>query len=465
MIPSTSRAIALTISSILAVAGATGCSSHQDGEDGFNAPEITGSSADDVVPSTIAPEISIQDVVSEQVKKGEGADAVRFLEQAVEERVTDPAARAALVQQIRKYFDDATAGVVRTEPFPVLPFRLLGGAQAIFAGRETAAPASTARTTLDSTRSLADEDLTRCTPVRPSLVPAAAGLHKGGLPDPKTSDCALFRTQQLAAVLNDLALGERGQRSEITDGARRVTSVDAVVAYLLETGHTIRIENNRYFADFLGLWYDGKSVAAPVWINTGIAVPGGGTLTVPSPHAGYSFHIRGPKFVGSLEFFLGTEGGASFRPVSGMHRPRWAGERAEYTYSTKSHPEKVKETFAVAAALRARWSDEGAGKPLEGYGVLGVCTDSTSVIERIVEGRGPSLFPLARLAAPVDRTREPLDLKLKDAIAALPRDVQEFEPGESDGPAIARIRTTMPMPASELKTRYPTLADQLRRLP
>lgn len=465
MISSSSRVIALTVSSMLAVTGATGCSSHQDEGENPAASELTESSADDRVPSTIAPEISIQDVVTDQVKKGQGGDAVRFLEQAVEERVTGPEARAALQQQIRKYFDDATAGVVRAEPFPVLPFRLLGGAQAIFAGRETAVPASTARTTLDSTRSLADEDPTRCTPARPSLVPTVAGLQKGGLPDPKTSDCALFRTQQLAAVLNDLALGKRGQRSEITDGARRITSVDAVVAYLVETGHSIRIENNRYFADFLGLWYGGKSVAAPVWIDTGIAVQGGGTLTVPSPHAGYSFHIRGPKFVGSLEFFLGTEGGASFRPVSGMHRPRWAGERAEYTYSTKNHADKVKETFAVAAALRARWSDEGAGKPLEGYGVLGVCSDSTSVIERIVEGRGPSLFPLARLTAPVDMTRDPLDVKLKDAIAALPRDVQEFEPGQSDVRDIARIRTTMPMPASELDTRYPYLADQLRRLP
>ena len=414
----------------------------------------------DIVPSTIAPEISIGDVIRDQIRTGKAGEAKAFLEKVIADRVSNPEARQALNDQVQKAFDGATAPRM---PFPVLPFKLLNGAQSIFAGRETQAPPASDKTILDVTKTLAQEETANCKPERPSLVPASAGISKGVLPDPKTSDCALFRTQKLAAILNNLAL-ERVPGSELVDGSMRMGTLSAVVDYLIDSGHTIRVENNRYFADFLGFWYDGRSVAAPVWIDTGIPVPGGEKLTVPAPHSGYTFHIRGPKFDGTLEFFLGTDGGASFRPVSGMHRAMWAGERSVHSYSARTDRRKTKETFLVAGALRARWTDEGANKALQGYGVLGVCNDSTSVVELVIEGTGPTLFPLARLAAPAEAVRSPLDQKVRDAISALPRDVQDFAVGKDDTSAIARIRSTMPMAMSELQVRYPTLATQLVRL-
>jgi hypothetical protein len=418
-----------------------------------------------LIPSTVAPEISLNDVVTDLLLAQPRAKVESLLSDLLASQISDPGTQQKLQAQVSSYIDSVIAKTATGKPFPVLPFSLLTTAQLVLANHQPKAPEAAGPVTLDITNTIAAENTSKCKPTRPSLtdVPNGLGLQQGGLPDPLMGDCALARTQGLAAVLNELSLGNQG--SVVVDGAKRLISVSDIVTHLIGTGHTIVVENNRYFADFIGIWYKGKSVAAPVWIDTNIALNGGGTFTVPAPHSGYVFYIQGPKVTGTIEFFLGTAGGVAFRPVNSMHRPKWAGERAQYRYSSATAPNRTKNTFTVAAALRKRWTVEGKNMPLQGYGTFGVCSDSTGVIEQIIEQKPLSIFPYARVSTPTPASQDATGRRIFAAITALPRDIQQFTGQQNVADVVARIKTTMPMISSELQVRQPLVADQLKRLP
>ena len=136
-----------------------------------------------------------------------------------------------------------------------------------------------------------------------------------------------------------------------------------------------------------------------------------------------------------------------------MHRPSWAGERAQYSYSSPEDLAKTKKTFEVASRLRQRWSQEGASLSLQGYGTLGVCTDSTSVIERVVEGRGPTLFsPRPQPFAEPRHERRCRGRRLRGDRGStslrpgVPRELSRFEEhAQEEKSVIERIRTTQPI--------------------
>ena len=84
------------------------------------------------------------------------------------------------------------------------------------------------------------------------------------------------------------------------DGAATYTTAADLVSALMKSGHHVTVDNARYYADFLGLNYKGASVRAPVWMDTGIALPGGGTLKTPAPHAHHNFYVSGPREQSSM---------------------------------------------------------------------------------------------------------------------------------------------------------------------
>ena len=103
--------------------------------------------------------------------------------------------------------------------------------------------------------------------------------------------------------------------------------------------------------------------------------------------------------------------------------------------------------MTTAARLRRLWTERGQGLPVGGYGQLGVCNDSTAVLEYAAE-ETITLFPLAH--PPVEGA--PTDAV--DAIlAALPSDIQGFEAGD----AIRRALLSIPDVADQV----PHLAAQL----
>lgn len=284
------------------------------------------------------------------------------------------------------------------------------------------------------------------------LSPELPGIVRGHYPDYAVDDCMLARLRGLTDALNALSM-ENG--SNVTMGGRALTTPGAVAAALIESGHTIRVENARFIADFLGLAYEGVSVMAPVWVDTGITLPTGGTLRIPSPHAHHNLWVDGPRFRGQLKFYMGVPAGIRFK-VQDSLTPEWDGGpamtgRVLYAFDSKTERDAVVATFDGAGALRKKWTLEGVGRPMDGYGQLGVCTDSVAVLEHQRTGKA-TLFPL--LHPKPRETRDAIDRVL----AALPSDGAGFERED----ALRRISLSLPTPPAESPFR--AYADGMRAL-
>jgi hypothetical protein len=133
-------------------------------------------------------------------------------------------------------------------------------------------------------------------------------------------------------------------------------------------------------------------------------------------------------------FYMGTSGGTSFRMQGASLRPDWAGETTLYTYDSAVDPDTVVGLMTTAARLRKLWVERGAGLPVNGYGRLGVCNDSTAILEYSVE-ESVSIFPLSH--PPVEDA--PANV-IDEILSKLPTDIAGFEPDE----AIGRILTSIP---------------------
>ncbi|MSP71881.1 MAG: hypothetical protein EXR76_06830 [Myxococcales bacterium] len=352
-----------------------------------------------------------------------------LLESTVSTFFTDSETQAGVISQL-----DGLLGGTPLEGFPVVALSAIGTAQALLERPEAPVEAPAAETFV------LDELLReRCSPQRSTLAPlhpSVPMLQTGSAPDYSIDDCRLQRAQDLARVLNNLAL-ENGSEVIARVGAAETsfTTVEGVFQALIAAGHRVVVTNDRFFADFLGLSYRGVSVAAPVWLDTGLATTDGGTLSLPAPHSHHTIRIKGPLVDATLMFYLGVSGGVSFRAVAG-ERPTWTGGRTLYTYDSDADPDTVLTLMVTAARLRKRWAEEGRGLPAEGYGQLGVCNDSTAVMEYAVEGT-VTLFPLAHAA--VESPEGDAD-EITRILAALPSDLEGFDPVD----ASRRLRLTLP---------------------
>lgn len=361
-----------------------------------------------------------------------------LLAQGISAFFPEPDSAATVDAQIRA----ALAGE-RDGPFPLLPLAAAGSAQPILERPDHDVKAPEAVTFR------LDELLTRgCTPARSSLSPVHATLPQvttGSRSDYTLGDCELQRAQDFASVLNNLAL-DNGSKVVAPD--RDYESVEEVVVALLDAGHHIRAENNRYYADFLGLYYDGVAVAAPVWLDTGIELSGGGTFALPAPHTHHTIYVSGPLVNATIMYYMGVSGGVSFRAVESARAP-WTGERVLYAYDSAEDPGEIVQLFVTAARLRKVWTERGAGLPALGYGQLGVCNDSTAVLEQDLEGT-VTIFPLAQPGV----EGAPADV-VDQLLAELPSDLDGFDPAE----ASSRIRATLP------HTQLPGLEEAVDQLP
>lgn len=376
------------------------------------------------------PEVTLADVLADLKAKHGEAKVAGAIDQLLAAHVGDADLRGKISTQLLAIVHGTADpnGAV-----PVIPMSLLGVAQGLF---EHAPVSASSPPRVEAPRAIDVElaDVGKdCKVTRPAaahdLSPSIPGLAIADAPDYTYDDCALARLEGLASAMNALAL-ENG--SVVRDGAARYGTVRALAAALAQQGHHIVMDNSRYYADFLGLSYEGKTVRAPVWMDTGIALPGGGTLKTPAPHAHHNIWITGPRFDGQLKFYMGVDGGTSFRVQSTIGR-RWSGGKAEYTIDGASRLEDVLVLLETAGALRKKWQAAGASLPMLGYGRLGVCTDSTAVLEHRLRGT-VTLFPLAH----------PKTTAASDAIdrelGALPSDLGAVDRDD----ALRRIGATIP---------------------
>jgi len=352
------------------------------------------------------------------------AEQLGFALQATLPTLFGDAQTAELVgTQLEAYLDGTSDG-----PFPVLPMNALATGQALLEEPSEELP-DPQPVEFDIAALLAKG----CQPERSALAPVhqqlPPELTRGWLPDYTIDNCTLQHTQDFAEVLNNLAL-ENG--SAVLNGETRYETIEAVFRALVEAGHHVRIENNRYLANFLGLNLNGASVAAPVWIDTGIA-GADGNVVFPAPHTHHTIMVEGPLLNSRLTFYMGTSGGASFRADASI-RPDWAGERTLYSYDSDTDLETIIDIVVTAGKLRKVWTERGAGMPLGGYGLLGVCNDSTAVLEWAAE-QTVTIFPLVQPGVAGEPATE-----VDELLAELPSDLSAFD--EAD--AIERLRLTMP---------------------
>lgn len=93
-------------------------------------------------------------------------------------------------------------------------------------------------------------------------------------------------------------------------------SPEKLLAELQASGHTVEIRDSRYFANFGNLKYKGRDVLTPLWIDTGIAIPGQKrNLLVPATRSQHEIFVNGPKYHAALRFYIGVDAKAIVRPL------------------------------------------------------------------------------------------------------------------------------------------------------
>lgn len=258
------------------------------------------------------------------------------------------------------------------------------------------------------------------------------GLENGDRLDPARA-ARFADSARLGAVLTRLARNpdDAPARRIVVDGVE-VTTPRALIAHLMATGHEVRVDDARYFANFGDLTYQGEDVFTGFWVNTLITVPGTKrALLVPVGHSQHEIVVRGPVVNADLAFYFGIDGEVAFR-TNETKDQAWALGRKVRTYSGDDALEVMR--FA-GAIIRTYGGVKRAHPelPFGGYWRLGVCNDVNAMIETHMQG-APTLYPLT-----VDASLFPDD-EVGTVARRLPIDARGAAP-----PDVKRIRGSIPV--------------------
>jgi hypothetical protein len=239
-------------------------------------------------------------------------------------------------------------------------------------------------------------------------------------------------SQRLADILNRLAANrldsakplavavistKSGTWERALDG--RLNQVpDELIEGLQQTGHTVTVDDARYFANFTHLHFNGQDVMAPFWIDSQLTVrnSGGRHLLIPAAHAELEWHIRGPLVNADVSYYFGIDGKAEWRTMDTLDQP-WVLKRNAHTYTGA----QAVEVTRLAGLLTVAYLHAHAAHPalpFGGYYALGVCQDGVSAIEHAMTGR-VTLFPNT-----VDTSyfTDPRDAEVNALLRAVPND-------------------------------------------
>jgi hypothetical protein len=332
--------------------------------------------------------------------------------------VHDPATAEQMSARLAAILaDPQLAGLER---FPTIPLSAIGALRPAL-GQIPAQPPSDDQVVRGDLVQL----LGACTPDRalPAEIDARVpGVRYGHFPSKTLSPCQFAHASTLAQVLTSLA-AQNG--SAVTFKGQTIQSPRELFAALVASGHTVRVRNERMYANFLSLIAGDRDVIWPVWLDTGIRLKNGETLSVPMGHSHHAWRISGPNINTRVMFYLGVSGAGFFGQLD--QRPAWsgmiattdvtvaAGQGADYEYLLKT----VDTAATYLRRIRVERTTVAAGKPADGYGFLGVCNDSNAAIEYTTRGT-ISTFPLLR-AKQLDVLAD-LGDGLDAAIKALPKD-------------------------------------------
>jgi hypothetical protein len=286
------------------------------------------------------------------------------------------------------------------------------------------------------------------------------GVTRGDGPNDLAPEHA--ESQRLADVLNRLAANklegaEKLEAVVVGEGSwertfRGAETPEQLIDYLQQAGHTITVDDARYFANFGHLHYSARGssgpaqdVMMPFWVDTHLIVPNSGSLfrvprplLIPVSHAEYEWHIRGPLINADISYYFGIDGKSEWRTMDTLDQV-WVMERNAHEYTGA----QAVEVTRLAAALTVAYMHQHARRPnllFGGYYPLGVCQDGVSAIERRMTGH-VTLFPNTVDVALFDDPRDP---EVNEMMAAIPKD----RGGEA--PGAARIFGSLPIaPAAD----------------
>ena len=250
----------------------------------------------------------------------------------------------------------------------------------------------------------------------------------------------------------------------MTLGQHAAHTPEELVAALTATGHTVAIEDARYFANFGHLHYNGMDVMMPFWVNTQIAVPGTGglfrrprPLLVPVSHAELEWHIRGPVIHADVSHYFGVDGKAEWRTMDTLDQA-WVLKRSAHIY-TGAQAVEVTRLAGLFTSAFMHQHGRYPTLPFGGYFTLGVCQDPVSAIERRMTRRS-TLFPNT---ADSRLFNDPRDMEVNTLMAAVPKDRDGAEPPPErvfgslpaePGPGNNFAQITLPGLADDLASTY-----------
>jgi len=298
-----------------------------------------------------------------------------------------------------------------------------------------------------------------------------AGVSRGDGPNDLAPEHA--ESQRLADVLNRLAANklEGSQTVTVMLQDRKVADPAVLMEVLRMTGHTVIVDDARYFANFAHFHYKGQDVMAPFWVDSGIVVPHSGSLfhrprhlLIPAAHAEYEWHIHGPKVNADISYYFGIDGKSEWRTMDTLDQP-WVLKRNAHEYTGA----QAVEVTRLASALTVAYMHQHARRPalpFGGYYALGVCQDGVSAIERKLTGH-VTMFPNTVDASLFDDPRDP---EVNDMMANIPKDRSGAAPTPArifgslpaepaNDPAHAFDAITIPGLAADLNVTYAAWKD------
>jgi hypothetical protein len=262
------------------------------------------------------------------------------------------------------------------------------------------------------------------------VTPIGDGVIRGDGPNDLAPEHA--ESQRLADVLNRLAANalNGAQPLSATFNSQSALNPQALIALLQQTGHTVLVQDARYFANFGHFHYQpagasrAEDVMMPFFVNSEIKVPGtrNRPLLVPVSHAELEWHIRGPKLNADVAYYFGIDGKSEWRTMDTLDQP-WVLKRNAHTYAGADAVEVTRLSGLLTVAYMHLHAAQPT-LPFGGYYALGVCQDGVSAVEQKMTGH-VTLFPNTADDAFFN---DPHDAEVNAMIAAIPKDREGKKP-------------------------------------
>jgi hypothetical protein len=146
-------------------------------------------------------------------------------------------------------------------------------------------------------------------------------------------------------------------------GIVHIDRPESLIDLLQNTGHTVTVDDARYFANFGHLHYSARGssgpaqdVMMPFWVDTHLLVPHSGDLfhvprplLIPVSHAEYEWHIRGPLINADVSYYFGIDGKSEWRTMDTLDQA-WVMERNAHEYTGAQAVEVTRLASALTVA-------------------------------------------------------------------------------------------------------------------